>query len=346
MEEGGDVSAFDSFSVDKAPSEASKAKEESAPKENAPPAKESSAPQGIQSSSSGNRLQTSLERKPLASPSVRKLAADKGIDLSKVSGKGPGGRITEKDLKPTEVSAAAPASYTDAPASSMRKVIAARLTESKLKNPHYYISSSVSVSKILKLRKALNDQADGAYKLSINDFLVKALAVAARKVPAANSSWVEEGGEVVIRTHNVVDVSVAVATPSGLVTPIVHNVGGLGISEISKKIKDLGARARQNKLQPQEYQGGTITISNLGMNDAVDAFSAVINPPQATILAVGCVNKVALPAESEDGTTEVMWDDQIILTASFDHKVVDGITGADFMRELKRVLEHPLDFML
>ena len=238
----------------------------------------------------------------------------------------------------------------------MRKTIAARLTQSMNQNPHYFVASAVSVTKLMKLRQALNGSSDGQFKLSVNDFLIKAVALAARKVPAANSSWREEGGSgggVVIRQHNVVDVSVAVATPVGLMTPIVKNAAGLGLQGISAQIKDLGRRARDGKLKPEEYQGGTITISNMGMNAAIDRFTAVINPPQATIIAVGAPKKVAVPpsSTSEDDTdadapTTVEWDDQIVLTGSFDHKVVDGAVGADFMRELKRIVENPLDLML
>lgn len=229
----------------------------------------------------------------------------------------------------------------------MRKVIASRLTESMQQNPHYFVASTISVSKLLKLREALNAAADGKYKLSVNDLLVKALAVAARKVPAANSSWREDGGKVIIRQHNVVDVSVAVSTPVGLMTPIVKNVNGLGLSAISSQIKDLGKRARDGKLKPEEYQGGTITISNMGMNSAVERFTAVINPPQACIVAIGTTKKVAVQGESsEDGLPTVEWDDQIVITGSFDHKVVDGAVGGEFMKELKKAIENPLELML
>lgn len=229
----------------------------------------------------------------------------------------------------------------------MRKVIASRLTESVQKNPHYFVASSISVSKLLKLREALNTSADGKFKISVNDLLVKALAVAARKVPAANSSWLEEGGKVIIRQHNVVDVSVAVSTPVGLMTPIVKNVNGLGLESISSQIKDLGKRARDGKLKPEEYQGGTITISNMGMNSAVERFTAVINPPQATIVAIGTTKKVAVPGEiTELGEPSVAWDDQIVITGSFDHKVVDGAVGGEFMKELKKAIENPLELLL
>lgn len=369
IEEGEDASAFDSFTIDDAGGEKSAPKE--APKEEAsqsseppstgsstaPPASSSSETSSIQSQESdskGGRLQTVLERETSASPAAKKLALEKGVPIGQIKGSGPGGRITVQDIekyKPAAgpagaASSASAAAYEDIEATSMRKTIANRLKQSMNENPHYFVASTISVSKLLKLRAALNAEANGAYKLSVNDFLVKAVSVAARKVPAANSSWREDNGKTFIRQHNTVDVSVAVATPVGLMTPIVKNVEGLGLSTISSQIKDLGKRARDGKLKPEEYQGGTITISNMGMNDAIDRFTAVINPPQATIVAIGTTKKVAIPAESEDGTTGIEWDDQIVITGSFDHKVVDGAVGGEFMKELKKVIEHPLEMLL
>ena len=238
--------------------------------------------------------------------------------------------------------AAPGAAFEDIAISGMRKTIASRLQESVQNNPHFYVSSSVSVSKLLKLRQALNSSAEGKYKLSVNDFLVKAMAIASRKVPAVNSSW-REG---VIRQFKTVDVSVAVSTPTGLITPIVTGVEARGLESISGKVKELAKKARDGKLKPDEYQGGTISISNMGMNQAVDHFTAVINPPQAAILAVGTTKKVAVPVERDDGTTDVEWDEQITVTGSFDHKVVDGAVGAEWMRELKKVIENPLELLL
>ena len=364
VEEGEDVSAFESFTLDDAGGEKAPAKdspkqeaaESSEPPDTgsktAPPKSEPEpAPQAQDSESTGGRLQPSLDREPAASPSAKALALEKGVPIKQVKGTGPGGRIVKSDIEkfqpsaPTAASgAAAGPSYEDVPASSMRKTIANRLVDSFNQNPHYFVSSTLSVGKLLKLRQALNASADGKYKLSVNDFLIKAAAVACKKVPAVNSSWREVGGQVVIRQHNTVDVSVAVATPVGLMTPIVKNVDGVGLQTISAAVKDLGKRARDGKLKPEEYQGGTFTISNMGMNAAVERFTAVINPPQAGILAVGTTRKVAVPG-GEDGTS-VEWDDQIVVQASFDHKVVDGAVGGEWVRELKKVVENPLELML
>lgn len=356
------MSEFESFTLEDAGGEKSAPKE--APKEEAsestekpdsgsgtapPSASKESAPEAVESESSGERLQPSLDREPNISPAAKKAALEKGISIKSVKGTGPGGRITIEDIekaKPAAGGAAAPAAsvagagptYEDIPATSMRKTIANRLRESMNQNPHYFVSTTLSVTKLLKLREALNASSEGKYKLSVNDFLIKAIAVASKKVPTVNSSWREEGGQTVIRQHNVVDVSVAVATPVGLMTPIVKNADSIGLSSISSTVKDLGKRARDGKLKPEEYQGGTITISNMGMNAAVERFTAVINPPQAAILAVGTTRKVAVPLETEEGiVTE--WDDQIIVTGSFDHKVVDGAVGAEWIKELKKVVE-------
>lgn len=379
VEEGTDVAPFESFTLDDAGGEKEPPKKESneeAAESSEPPdtgsktspstlskGKESQpepAPEPQESDSTGGRLQTSLEREPSASPLAKKLALERGVPLSQIKGTGPGGRVTKSDIekyKPASSSSAASsqptpggapaASYEDTPASSMRKTIANRLTQSVNQNPHYFVSGTLSVSKLLKLRTSLNTSADGRYKLSLNDFLIKAVAVACKKVPAVNSSWREgPDGQIFIRKHNSVDVSVAVATPIGLMTPIVKGADSLGLEAISATVKDLGKRARDGKLKPEEYQGGTVTISNMGMNAAVERFTAVINPPQAGILAVGTTRKVAVPAESDNEEAGVQWDEQIVVTASFDHKVVDGAVGGEWIRELKKVVESPLELML
>jgi len=358
IEEGEDVSAFESFTLDDAGGEKSpapppkeEASEASEPADSgaasAPPPPKDSQAVSQESESTGERLQPSLDREPNASPVAKRLALENGVKISSIKGTGPDGRITEDDVKKASSGGSATpsgtpaATYEDIPITSMRKTIANRLKDSMNQSPHYFVTASVSVTKLLKLRQALNASADGKYKLSVNDFLIKACSVACKKVPTVNSSW-RDG---FIRQFNSVDISVAVATPVGLMTPIVKAVEGLGLESISQQVKDLGKRARDGKLKPEEYQGGTFTISNMGMNPAVDHFTAVINPPQAGILAVGTTRKVAIPAETEEGTT-VEWDDQLKVTASFDHKVVDGAVGAEWVREFKKVIENPLELLL
>ncbi|KAI1128983.1 dihydrolipoamide acetyltransferase component [Nemania abortiva] len=349
VEEGTDVAAFESFSLADAGGDAaaSAPKEEKKPSESAgasAPAP-TSAPEPTEYASEG-RIETALDREPNMSAPAKRLAKENGVNIASLKGSGPGGRITEEDVKkaisgaaPAAVSAAA--SYVDTPLTNMRKTIAKRLQESTQNNPHFFVTSKISATKLLKLRQALNSSADGKYKLSVNDFLIKAMAVASKKVPAVNSSWQGDS----IRQYDNVDVSVAVATPTGLITPIVTNVEGRGLESISATVKELAKKARDNKLKPQEYQGGTISISNMGMNPAVDHFTAIINPPQAAILAVGTTTKVPVAVEGEDGAS-IEWDDQITVTASFDHRVVDGAVGGEWIKEFKKVIENPLELLL
>lgn len=374
IEEGGDVAPFESFTLEDAggekeapkdapkeeasqssepPDSGSKTSPSTLPKSESKP-QQAPEPQESESESSGVRLQTALDREPAASPLAKALALERGVPIKAVKGTGPNGRITKQDIEKYQPASSAASttsttsvgpSYEDIPASSMRKTIANRLVQSMNQNPHYFVAATLSVTKLLKLRQALNASADGKYKLSLNDFLIKASAVACKKVPTVNSSWREIDGQTVIRKHNNVDVSVAVATPIGLMTPIVRGVEGLGLESISAQVKDLSKRARDGKLKPEEYQGGTFTISNMGMNAAIDRFTAVINPPQAGILAVGTTKKVAVPSISDDGAS-VEWDDQIVVTGSFDHKVVDGVVGGEWIREFKKVVENPLEMLL
>ncbi|XP_076146477.1 dihydrolipoyllysine-residue acetyltransferase component of pyruvate dehydrogenase complex-like [Alosa pseudoharengus] len=298
-----------------------------------------------------------------ASPLAKKLAAEKGINLAQVAGSGPDGRVTKKDIEsfvpPKAVPAAAPAApaaaaaaptpaapaaaptgtYTDIPISNIRKVIAQRLLQSKQTIPHYYLSVDVNMEQVLELRKELNQEvkADNI-KLSVNDFIIKASALACLKVPEANSSWMDT----VIRQNHVVDVSVAVSTPNGLITPIVFNAHIKGLAGISKDVSTLATKARDGKLQPHEFQGGTFTISNLGMF-GVKNFSAIINPPQACILAVGGSEKRLLPADNEKGFDVAS---MMSVTLSCDHRVVDGAVGAQWLAEFRKFLERPVTMLL
>lgn len=321
---------------------------ESKPQEDSKP-----APSSPSSSSSSSAVKAPTDR-IIASPLAKTIAIEKGLSLKNVKGSGPGGRIVAKDLeglKPAgEAAAASPAtsvggaapSYVDIPLTNMRKTIASRLLQSTQQSPSYIIQSQITVSKLLKLRQALNAGANDKYKISVNDLLVKAIALASLRVPEANSSWL--GDEGVIRQYNTVDVSVAVATPTGLITPIVKNAHSKGLVSISNEIKELGKKAKSGKLAPEEYQGGTICISNLGMNNAVNAFTSIINPPQSSIIAIGTVDKKAVPSSvNEQG---FVFEDVITITGTFDHRVTDGAKGGDWIRELKKIIENPLEFLL
>ncbi|XP_071316227.1 dihydrolipoyllysine-residue acetyltransferase component of pyruvate dehydrogenase complex, mitochondrial isoform X1 [Trachinotus anak] len=292
-----------------------------------------------------------------ASPLARKLASEKGIDLAQVSGSGPDGRVTRKDIEsfvppkaapavaaaPTPAApapAAAPAgTFTDIPISNIRKVIAQRLMQSKQTIPHYYLSVDVNMDQVIELRKELNAEVKAQnIKLSVNDFIIKASALACLKVPECNSSWMDT----VIRQNHVVDVSVAVSTASGLITPIVFNAHTKGLAGISSDVSALAAKARDGKLQPHEFQGGTFTISNLGMF-GIKNFSAIINPPQACILAVGGSEKRLMPADNEKGFDVAS---MMAVTLSCDHRVVDGAVGAQWLAEFRKFLEKPVTMLL
>ncbi|KAL1782655.1 dihydrolipoyllysine-residue acetyltransferase component of pyruvate dehydrogenase complex, mitochondrial [Sigmodon hispidus] len=290
------------------------------------------------------------------SPLAKKLAAEKGIDLTQVKGTGPEGRITKKDIDsfvpskaaPAPAAAAAPPGprvapapsgvFTDIPISNIRRVIAQRLMQSKQTIPHYYLSIDVNMGEVLLVRKELNKMLEGKGKISVNDFIIKASALACLKVPEANSSWMDT----VIRQNHVVDVSVAVSTPAGLITPIVFNAHIKGLETIASDVVSLASKAREGKLQPHEFQGGTFTISNLGMF-GIKNFSAIINPPQACILAIGASEDKLVPADNEKGfdVASVM-----SVTLSCDHRVVDGAVGAQWLAEFKKYLEKPITMLL
>ena len=217
----------------------------------------------------------------------------------------------------------------------MCKVIAKRLTESKQFAPHFYLTIDCEIDELLKVRKDLNAKSD-AYKLSVNDLVIRAAAVALKQVPAANASWTEKA----IRIYKQVDISVAVAIDGGLITPVIKDAGSKGLVEISSSMKDLATRARAGKLSPEEYQGGTFSISNLGMFGIKD-FAAVINPPQGAILAVGAGEQRAVVKNGALAIATVM-----SCTLSVDHRVVDGAVGAEFLAAFKKLVEDPLTMLL
>lgn len=286
-----------------------------------------------------------------ASPLARRIAADLGVEIKDLSGRGPRGRILKADveLAASSGSVATSTKSTDAtpvvepesgrahtaiPHTNMRKTIARRLTESKRDVPHFYLSTDAQLDALLAVRKDFNarsPEGDGAYKLSVNDFIIKACALAMRDVPEVNSCWTEEA----IHLHHNVDISVAVATDGGLITPIVQDADSKGLVAISNQVKDLAARARQGKLKPVEFQGGGFTISNLGMYGTSN-FSAIINPPQSCILAVGAGEQRAVVKEGDFAIATVM-----TCTLSADHRSVNGDVAARFMQAFKRYIEDP-----
>ncbi|PNJ76021.1 DLAT isoform 2 [Pongo abelii] len=290
------------------------------------------------------------------SPLAKKLAVEKGIDLTQVKGTGPDGRITKKDIDSFVPSKVAPAPaavvpptgpgmapvpagvFTDIPISNIRRVIAQRLMQSKQTIPHYYLSIDVNMGEVLLVRKELNKILEGRSKISVNDFIIKASALACLKVPEANSSWMDT----VIRQNHVVDVSVAVSTPAGLITPIVFNAHIKGLETIANDVVSLATKAREGKLQPHEFQGGTFTISNLGMF-GIKNFSAIINPPQACILAIGASEDKLVPADNEKGFDVAS---MMSVTLSCDHRVVDGAVGAQWLAEFRKYLEKPITMLL
>nr|KAG5685216.1 hypothetical protein BaRGS_013995 [Batillaria attramentaria] len=292
-----------------------------------------------------------------ASPYAKTLAAEKGFELSQVLGSGPEGQIRAQDVlgfTPAAAAAAPSASpappvggaptpgaaYTDFQISNMRQVIAKRLTQSKQTIPHYYLTVDVKVDNVLKVRKELNELlAKQGMKLSVNDFIIKASAIACKKVPECNSSWMES----FIRQYTAVDVCVAVATDNGLITPIVFGADSKGLGVIAQEVVSLAKKAREGKLMPQEYQGGTFTISNLGMF-GIKHFTAVINPPQACILAIGGADKRYWP--SEDAISGMETGSVMSVTLSCDHRVVDGAVGAQWLAEFRKLMERPESMLL
>ncbi|CCW66908.1 unnamed protein product [Phytomonas sp. Hart1] len=263
----------------------------------------------------------------------------KGAAPAKVSA------VPAKAGKPARAEAPANVHYTDIPVSNMRAVIAKRLHESKnLEIPHYYLHDTCCVDNMMALIKQLNAKGNGEYKITVNDYIIKAVARANMLTPEVNASW--QGS--VIRQYHTVDVSVAVATPSGLITPIIFNAHAKGLVQISKDMKILAKKARDNALQPNEFQGGTCSVSNLGAT-GIPGFSAIVNPPQAMILAIGSAKpRPKIVKNEESGAFEMMGTVEMAVefTASFDHRVVDGAMGAKWFQGFHDAIENPLSLLL
>ena len=351
--EGEDVSAAAAPAPTPAPAPAAKA--EAAPVPAPTPAPAPAPAKANGAAPSGSRVK--------ASPLAKRIAAEKGLDLASVTGSGPNGRIVKADLEgakagaapATQPAAAAAPATAPAPAaapaehkpvwydesipheeeklSNIRKTIARRLTESKQTIPHIYLTVDIRLDALLKLRSELNKALEPrGVKLSVNDLLIKALGVALIQTPKCNVTYT---GDKLIK-YSRADVSVAVSTPTGLITPIIRDAAGISVSSISTQMKDLAGRAKEGKLQPQEYQGGTASISNMGMF-GITQFDAVINPPQGMIMAIGAGEKRPYIVDDALGIATVM-----SATGSFDHRAIDGADGAQLMKVFKELVEAPM----
>ena len=354
LEEGEDASALDGWEIPvvEAPLQVV---EQSAPVEVAAQAQAARAAPAAPATSAAPVAQVAPAERPegriFASPLARRMAKQSGLDLAAILGSGPKGRIVKVDIE-AALSGAAPAALAPAPAaaplaaigpyediqtSKMRKIIAQRLQEAKQTVPHFYLTVDCEIDELLKVRKELNGRSDD-YKLSVNDFVVRASALALLKVPECNASWIDGG----LRQYTGVDISVAVAIDDGLVTPILRNADHKGLSALSEEMKELAARARAKPmgLAPEEYQGGTFSISNLGMF-GIKEFSAIINMPQSMILAVGAGEQRPVVKDGALAIATLM-----SCTLSVDHRVVDGAAGARFLGAFKGLIEDPLTMLL
>lgn len=341
LEEGEDKSVLDSYQS--APKKDSSIKKEEAKEEKIQDAIVEVA-KPVTEQQSNDRI--------FASPLAKRLSQQNNIDLSSVIGSGPRGRVIKDDILSAIESGSSRQNrgvvtrnnqeYKEIKNSNIRKVIAKRLLESKQNVPHFYLSSDLNIDKLLEVRKSVNDLAKidingkPEYKISVNDLVTKAVALALRDNPKANSSWSDEA----ILLYNNVDVSIAVAIDDGLITPIVKNADQKSIIDISGEIKSLVKKAKEGKLQPEEFQGGGFSISNLGMY-GIDSFSAIVNPPQSCILAVGA--GVAKPAVING---QIVPATIMTVTLSCDHRSVDGAIGAEFLKSFKKFVENPVAMLL
>ncbi len=315
-----------------------------APAQSATPTETSTAPAPAKPEmpAAAPAMESSAEARVKASPLARAMAEKAGVDINQVKGSGDHGRIIKKDIE-SFVENPTPATVTQAPVvlpsgeipvTQMRKVIAKRLGESKFTAPHFYLTMEIDMEVAMAARTAIN--ADGDVKISFNDFVVKACAAALKKHPMINASWL--GDKIAI--HNVVNIGVAVAVPDGLLVPVVNNADMKSLSQINAEVKELAKKAKDKKLQPQEMTGNTFTISNLGMFD-IEEFTAIINPPDACILAVGSI--IEKPVVKNGA---IVVGHTMKVTLSCDHRVVDDATGAQFLQTLKSILENPVKMLV
>ncbi|KAK8551303.1 hypothetical protein V6N13_119774 [Hibiscus sabdariffa] len=354
VEEEEDIVKFNDYSPATSDSSASSAKDLAAP----PPPPKESVEQPVpspepktpkhSSSPSGDRI--------FVSPLARKLAEEHKVPLSSIKGTGSDGYIVKADIedylasRQKEVSAPTPKiqdaklaslDYVDIPHSQIRKVTASRLLFSKQTIPHYYLTVDTCVDKLMDLRSQLNllQEASGGKRISVNDLVVKAAALALRKVPQCNSSWTDD----YIRQYNNVNINVAVQTDNGLYVPVIRDADKKGLSSIAEEVKKLAQKAKENSLKPEDYEGGTFTVSNLGGTFAIKQFCAIINPPQSGILAVGSAEKRVIPGS---GSGQFNFASYMSVTLSCDHRVIDGAIGAEWLKAFKGYIENPESMLL
>tara|TARA_R110002124_G_scaffold64985_2_gene177701 strand:- start:510362 stop:511657 length:1296 start_codon:yes stop_codon:yes gene_type:complete len=354
LEEGEGDSAADDFSAPQA----------TAPKAEAAPAETAAAAPAVTNKAApvAPSANKNTSGRVFSSPLARRLAKDAGIELSAVKGSGPKGRVVKADILKAQTQGSAASTsvaasgmkagaptydadtkvnmfgmpYKELPVNNIQKITAKRLVESKQSVPHFYLTMDIQLDTLMAARAELNAKANGAYKLSVNDFIIKASAMALKAYPACNVSWQDTSMHQFMHS----DISVAVATPNGLITPIVRAAEDKGLIAISNEVKELAGRAREGKLKPEEFQGGSFSISNLGMF-GVSEFSAIINPPQACILAVGAGVDQPVVKNGQIEVANVMK-----ATLSTDHRAVDGAVGAAFLKILKDYLENPVSMLL
>lgn len=309
--------------------------------------KTSEAPANIAPTETSEPASVGSDKRIKASPLAKSLAKEKGIDLSIISGSGDNGRIVKKDIENFKGSGSSVVSnsvslpsvvgqesYTEVAVSQMRKVIARRLSESKHTAPHFYLTMSINMDKTIAARKQMNEYSD--VKISVNDIIIKAVSLALRKNPHANSSWLGDK----IRYNNHINIGVAVAIEDGLIVPVVKFADTKSLAHISAEVKQLAEKAKNKKLQPNEFEGNTFTISNLGMF-GIDEFTAIINPPDACILAVGASKETVIAENGQMKIANIMK-----VTLSCDHRVVDGAVGSAFLGTLKDLLENPVKMLV
>lgn len=280
---------------------------------------------------------TDKNDKVFASPLAKRMAVQNNINLQNLQGSGPNNRVIKSDILDFLANNGSGQASQDielVPHSAMRAAIASRLTESKQTIPHFYLNIEAQVDKLLEVRSSINVKS--SIKISINDFIIKACGLVLRELPDVNSSWSDEG----IKKYSSIDISVAVSVDQGLITPIIKNTDLKSLSNISSEMKSLAAKAKENKLKLEEFQGGNFTISNLGMF-GIKHFAAIINPPQSCILAVGALNQKPIVKDSQ-----IVVGNVIEFTLSCDHRVVDGVLGAEFLKLLKGYLEEPLSILI